>query len=293
MPDIHPTAIVGSDCSIAEGASIGPGCVLDGPVTLESGVRLLPGVNIYGPATIGAGTIIYPFAVLGTPPQDYKFAPGSPTAGIRVGPNCILREHTTIHAASNTETPTTLGTEVFMMVGSHVGHDSTIGNRVILTNGSLVAGHVRIDDGAILSGNAAVHQFVHIGRLAMIGGVVALVGDVPPFCMVTTRNRIEGLNIVGMRRSGMERQHITRVRQAVGETLLKPLPNAEIIARLDALSEGCPPVQELADFVRNHKRPLAKSLGAPPHGFDQWLEQTLHGSAEGTSSDRLSDASAE
>ncbi|MBK7405591.1 MAG: acyl-ACP--UDP-N-acetylglucosamine O-acyltransferase [Phycisphaerales bacterium] len=202
MAKIHPTAIVPPEAVLADDVEIGPFCVLTGRVTLGPGVRLLASVHVQGPATIGEGTIVYPGACLGFEPQDYKFKPGALTAGVCVGANCLIREHVTIHAASNDHTPTTLGDGCFLMAYSHMGHDCRVGNRVILVNYCGLSGHVEVQDNATLSGHVGVHQFVRIGRLAFLSGGASVGMDVPPFCMANERNRLGGLNLVGMRRTG-------------------------------------------------------------------------------------------
>src|SRR5689334_22475420 len=105
MPVIHPTAAVSREIELADDVEIGPYCVLNGRVTLGAGVRLLGNNYVSGPVWIGEGTIVYPFTCVGFPPQDVKFKPGDVTAGVVIGKQCILREHVTIHAASNEHTP--------------------------------------------------------------------------------------------------------------------------------------------------------------------------------------------
>jgi UDP-N-acetylglucosamine acyltransferase len=251
---IHPTALIESSVQIGEGSTIGPYCVLTGKVTLGERTTLVGGVSMSGPVTIGKSNIFYPGSAIGFPPQDYKFTPGMATAGVSIGDECIFREGTTVHAASKLDAPTRIGNKVFMMCSSHAGHDAIVGNNVILVNGALLAGHTRVDDNATLSGHTAMHQFCHMGRLAFLGGGFVVTKDVPPFCIVGGRNEIHGLNIVGLRRNGFSRDHITLVRRAFWDILRLNIPRPEMIARLRDREEGCPPIKELADFVQNSKR---------------------------------------
>jgi UDP-N-acetylglucosamine acyltransferase len=258
-PTIHPTAIVGPHCEIGEGVSIGPFCVLEGRITLSRGVRLLANAHINGPVTIGENTICYPGVCLGMPGQDFKFKMGDPTGGVRIGNNCILRECVTIHAATKPDVPTSIGDRVMMMVSSHAGHDARVGNDVILANSALLAGHSVLEDNVTLSGNSAVHQFNRIGRLCFMTGNVGVSTDVPPFCIIGQRNIISSLNLVGMRRSGMPRDHITMVRRAYAQVLRRPMPRAALIAALEDFAQGCPPVLEMARFIAAGTRPLARA----------------------------------
>lgn len=260
QPSIHPTAIIDPLCELGPGVQIGPWCVLTGQVRLGKGVRLLANVHVHGPVTIGDNTILYPFACIGFPPQDFKFKPGDPTAGVRIGPDCIIRESATVHAATRTDVPTSLGTRVFMMSCSHVGHDGQIGNNVILANSALIAGHGQVGDNVMFSGNAAIHQFTRVGRLAFITGNEGSSMDVPPFCTLGSRNTIHTVNLVGMRRSGMSREHVTAVRDAFWHVLRRRLPRREVIALLEERGRDCPPVMEMARFVAEAKRPIARGL---------------------------------
>ncbi len=277
MPTVHPSAVLSGDCDLADSVEIGPGCVLAGPVRLAEGVRLLANVHLRGPVTIGPRTILYPFACLGFEPQDYKFKPGAPTAGVVVGADCLIREHATVHAASNETAPTTIGDRVFMMVASHVGHDARVGNGVVMVNYAGVSGHADIADNATLSGHVGIHQFVRVGRLAFISGGVAVSKDVPPFCMAPERNRIGGLNLVGMRRAGIPRHEITEVRRAFRDVFRAPVPHDEALDILRERATSSPAVAELADFVAGTKRGICPGMGRPPRLLTTWLQMKRRG----------------
>lgn len=271
-PVIHPSAIVDSRARLAPGVEIGPGCVVRGEVSLAQGVRLIGGVYIEGPVEIGDGTLVYPGACIGFPPQDVKFKPGMPTAGVKIGANCLIREHVTIHSASKAPgegAPTTIGDNVFMMANSHAGHDAKVGNGVILVNAVLLAGHSEVQERATLSGAAMVHQFGRIGKFAFISGGTAQAMDVPPFCIAGARNTIHGINAVGLRRAGFPREHITLLRQAFREAFRVALPRKEQVAVLRELGKTCPPVLDMAEFVEKSKRGIAAAAShAEEHDQD-------------------------
>jgi UDP-N-acetylglucosamine acyltransferase len=260
MPtEIHPSSHVDPSAQLGTNVQIGPGCVVRGAVTLGDDVRFMGSVHVQGPATIGAGTVVYPFACLGYEPQDYKFAPGSPTAGIRIGAKCIIREHVTIHQASKTAHPTTVGDDCMLMVNSHLGHDAVVGNKVILVNGALLAGHSTLGDNVTISGNAAVHQFVNIGRFCMVSGVTAITNDMPPFCIAADRNVVTGVNVVGLRRNGVAREDISLVRKAFREIFTRPLTRPEMLATLEPLAQQSALVREMHHFIAHvSKRTIIK-----------------------------------
>lgn len=251
---------------MADGAEVGPYCVLRGPVKLGSGVRLLPNVQLMGPIEIGAGTVVYPFACLGFPAQDFKFTPGSATAGAVIGEGCILREHCSVHAATNDHTPTRVGDGVFMMGSTHVAHDCRIGDRVVMVNGSGIAGHTVVGDDVNFGGNAVVHQHCRIGRMVMMSGDCAVSLDVPPFCMVSERNRIGGLNLVGLRRAGVDREQIAGLRKAFGELLREPMPRGELVRELHERGKGNALIAEMALFIEQSERGITPGLGRGVRG---------------------------
>tara|TARA_A100000171_G_C2130825_1_gene146588 strand:- start:1017 stop:1823 length:807 start_codon:yes stop_codon:yes gene_type:complete len=268
MSQIHASAIVEGDVKLGEGVEIGPFCVVRGDVTLAEGVRLLSGVSLQGPVSIGKNTIVYPGAAIGYEPQDYKFKPGSATAGVVIGEDSILREHVTVHAASNEHTPTKIGNRTMMMVGSHAGHDVTVGDDVVIVNATLLAGHTVVQDRVTMSGSVLVHQHCRIGRQAMCSGGSILTGDVPPYCMSAGRNMIVGLNMVGMRRSGMPKEEIEAVRHAYKAVLRHNPPLKEMCAELAELAGHSAAVKQISDFIAEAKRPIVPVGGRKSQGRD-------------------------
>jgi UDP-N-acetylglucosamine acyltransferase len=262
-PVIHPTAIVGKECELGDGVEIGPYCIVGGRVKLGDGVRLVSHVQISGPVEVGDQTRIYPFASLGFPPQDVKWKDGNPTAGVKIGRECIIRENVTIHLATKTDRPTTVGDKCFLMVASHLGHDAKIGNDVVLVNNVLLAGHSEVGDNATLAGGVGVHQFTRVGRMAFVSGLVGVSMDIPPFCVSGARNTLHGINLVGLRRSGVPRDQITLVRRAFRQVFRTSLPRTQMLETLQAMGRDCPLVAEMAEFVATSKRSISKGTGGP------------------------------
>lgn len=211
-PNIHPTAVVAEGATIAASAKIGPFCVIGADVTLGENVVLHSHVSVMGVTTIGEGTQLFPFASIGSPPQDKKYA-GEPTRLV-IGRNNVIREYVTM----NTGTVggggiTQMGDNNLLMACAHVAHDCILGNNIILANAAIVAGHVTIGDGAIIGGGSGVHQFVRIGAYAFLGGMSAVEKDVIPYGMVKgERASLEGLNLVGLKRRNVERDRIHALR---------------------------------------------------------------------------------
>lgn len=212
MTSIHVTACVDTSAQIGPRVTIGPYCVVGPHVVIEEDCHLLSHVHVTGHTRIGARTRIAPFASLGTPPQSLKYK-GGPTRLI-VGADCDIREGVTMNTGTEDDRGVTqVGERCFFMVGSHVGHDCVVGNAVIFANNVVLGGHVQVGDNVVFGGQAAVRQFVRIGESAMIVGLSGVRADVIPFGMASgPLANLVGLNVVGMKRQGMSKKDILRVR---------------------------------------------------------------------------------
>jgi len=267
---VHPTAIVDPRTEVGKGATIGPWCIVEGPVRLGAGVRLVANVHVRGPVEIGAETVVWPFALIGMPPQHARPSPGTPL-GVRIGSGVTIREQVTIHQPWEDAGETVVEDGCLLMVGSHVGHDSRVGRGVTMANAAMLGGHVRVGDGAYLSGQAVVHQFVRIGRMAMMQGLSGVSRDVPPYCTAAGVNGMSGLNIVAMRRSGMDRAEITAAREAYRLAFRSGVGRAEQMAALETLAEGSAVVREMLEFVRGASRGIVDGDGRPRPTLRAWL----------------------
>ncbi len=212
--EIHSTAVVGPQVKLGKNVRIGPYCVVEGNVTLEDSVKLHSHVVVAGNTAIGAGTEIFPFASIGTPPQDLKFK--GENSRLEIGSNCKIREHVTIQPGTEGGGMVTrIGNQCLLMVGCHVAHDCQVGNHVIMANNATLAGHVTVGDHAVIGGLSAVHQFVRIGAHAMIGGMSGIENDVIPYGQASgERAYLVGLNLIGLKRRGFEREAIHDLRRA-------------------------------------------------------------------------------
>jgi UDP-N-acetylglucosamine acyltransferase len=245
---VHPTAVISAEAELAEGVEVGPYAVIEGRVRLGSGCVIRPGAYLCGPLTMGRGNVVFPGAVLGERPQHVKYN-GEPTA-LEIGDHNIFREHVTVHRGTTHSWVTRVGSHNFFMANSHVAHDCRIGNHCILANGALVAGHCVVEDSVYLSGNTAVHQFVRIGRLAMLSGCSATSKDIPPFVIQQGHNDVGGVNLIGMRRAGIDNAQINAVREAFRVLFRAGLPLPEALARLERDLGAVPAVAEMLAFLR-------------------------------------------
>ena len=193
---------------------------------IEAGARLGQGCVIHAHALIGRhchledGVVVHPYAVLGGDPQDLSFK-AQTASGVHIGARTVIREHVTINRATKPGESTRVGADCFLMTGCHVAHDCRIGERVAIANAVLLGGHVHVGDRVFLGGGAVIHQFARVGESAMIGGGGRISSDVAPFCIAAERNTVYGLNVVGLRRRGLQREVLSEIKQAFRETLAR------------------------------------------------------------------------
>ena len=211
---IHPSAVVEPGAVIGAGCEVGPFCVIGPDVVLHERVVVKSHAVVTGATEIGDETVIFPFATVGEVPQDLKYK--GEKSRLVVGRRCRIREGATLNLGTEGGGGVTrVGDDVLIMTGAHVGHDAQIGNRVILVNHVAIAGHCVLGDDVIVGGLSGVHQFVRIGQGAIIGAVTMVTNDVIPYGLVQApRGELDGLNLVGLKRRGVERGEITALRAA-------------------------------------------------------------------------------
>lgn len=266
---IHPTALVAPGAQLGIGVDIGPFCIVGADAVLEDGVRLVSHVVVDGHTVIGPGALVYPFCTVGLAPQDLKYR-GELTR-CEVGARTQLREHCTIHRGTVTGTSLTrVGADCLLMAVVHVAHDCDIGDGVVIANNVVMGGHVTIGTGAVIGGSAALHQFVRIGRGAMVGGVSGVEGDVIPFGIVKgNRARLNGLNVIGLRRRGYDRARIQALHAAFRHLFFGPGVFAERLAQTREQHGVDELIDEVLTFIDGTgKRGLIRSARTMDDGDD-------------------------
>ena len=246
---IHPSAVIEDGASLGSDVTIGPFCHVGADVALGDGVRLHSHVVVTGATTLGPGCEVFPNAVLGCPPQNNKHQGGRTT--LTIGERTVIREGVTMHTGTDTARgATTVGSHCNFLAYSHVSHDSVIGNHVTFANNVMLGGHCEIGDYVIIGGGSALHQFVRIGHHAFVGGLTGIEGDLIPFGMATgDRADLGGLNIIGMRRSGIERSEIHALRHAYKALFDRARPIRENAALVAAEFAESALVQDVVGFV--------------------------------------------
>lgn len=265
MAFVHETAVVDSSAKIGAEVSIGPYCVIGPDVSLGDGVVLRSHVVVEGLTEIGDGTRIFPFAVIGTPPQDLKFK--GEKSRLVIGRNNVIREHATMNPGTEGGgMVTSVGNNGLFMIGTHIAHDCQVGDNVIMANNATLAGHVRVGDFAVIGGLAAIHQFVRVGEHAMIGGLSGVEHDVIPFGSVMgERANLSGLNLVGLKRRGFDREAIHGLRAAYRDIFEGAGTLEERLEEVSKRFSENVVVQQVTAFIRENSK---RGLVIPKSGND-------------------------
>jgi UDP-N-acetylglucosamine acyltransferase len=265
---IHSTSIVEDGAVLGAGVEIGPFCHVGPRAVLGEGVRLVSHVSIAGITHIGARTKIYPQAALGGDGQirDNDFTEGV----LEISEDCVLREMVSMSVGSRKGGGVTrIGARGYFMAGSHVGHDCKVGEDVTMANSVSLGGHVSVGDRVLFGGLAAVQQFCRVGRGAMVGGLTGVNRDVIPYAMAFGDHvELAGLNLIGLKRSGMDRAAINALRGTFRHVFYGTQGN--IAARAREARErwpDVPQVGEIVDFILADAKQelcLARRRGAEP-----------------------------
>jgi UDP-N-acetylglucosamine acyltransferase len=253
---IHKSSVIDIKSKIGKDVKIGPFCFVGPNVQLDDGVELISSVHIEGNTKIGRGTKIFPFASIGTQPQDLKY--NNEKNSLVIGENNIIREYVTINPGTEGGgNETIIGNNCLFMISSHVAHDCKIGNNVIIANNVPLGGHVTLEDSVIIGGNSAVQQFTRIGRLAMIGGMTGVLKDVPPFGLsIGNRNYLQGLNLIGLRRKKYDNKKIMGLDKAYKE-IFSSKNLYENLGKINGEYKDNELVSEVIRFIeKDKKRPI-------------------------------------
>ena len=255
---VHPTAIVSSGAQIGENCFIGAYSIVGDEAKLGNGVRLESHVVVDGDTVIGDETRVFPFVSIGLAPQDLKYA-GEPTS-VRIGKRNHIREFVTIHRGTTGGGGLTeIGNDCLLMAQAHVAHDCRIGNGVIMANAATLAGHVEIEDKAQVGAYSGVHQFCRVGREAFIGGYSVIVKDALPFAVSQGNHaKCYGLNSIGMRRRGYEKETIEKLKHAFHLLLSAKLNTTQALEKINQEIADSAEVDFLVQFIESSKRGVVK-----------------------------------
>ena len=160
---IHPTAIIGSGVKLGYNNYIGANCY------------------IVGDTVIGNNNHFEAYCSVGTFPEHRAFFDKKKMKGVVIYNNNVFREFTTINSGCYKNTY--LGSNIWMLRGSHVGHDCEIFDYTTLSCNVLIGGHSSVGYGVNFGLGAICHQFSVIGSGSMVGmgAIVTKKSTIEPF----------------------------------------------------------------------------------------------------------------
>lgn len=255
---IHPSALVSRRAQLGTNVVIGPNVIVGPKVVLGDAVVLGAGAIVDGRTIIGAKTHIYPYATVGSTPQDLKYA-GEDTEVI-IGEANRVREYVNISLGTGGGGgKTVLGNNNLIMVYTHIAHDCIIADHCIFANSVQMAGHVIVGSHVVFGGMSGAHQFCRFGDMAMVGAGAVVVQDVPPYCMVQgDRARINGLNIVGLRRAGVSAATLRDIKNIYRLIFSENLTVEDALVAIEREVPESPDRQKFIDFLKQSERGLCR-----------------------------------
>ncbi len=250
---IHKTAIIADNAVIPASCEIGPNVIIGENVVLGENVKIIANAYLEY-CEIGSGTIIYPFASLGTAPQDLSYKGQKTKASI--GSNCIIKEYVTINRAAGEEgSVTKVGNKCLFMASSHVAHNCIVDDEAIFANLATIGGHCQVGKGAFLGGMSVYHQNIRIGEYVIISGFSAARMDIPPFAKADGRPAIlHGPNTIGLKRRGFSPEERKNIREAYKLIQSRKYTLSKVVDVLEEQFPNDKNVLRIADFIRTSKR---------------------------------------
>lgn len=92
----------------------------------------------------------------------------------RFGDNCFIFEDNTIQPF------VTVGSNVTMWSGNHIGHHSTIGDHCFIASHVVISGGVEIGEQCFIGVNATLRDHIKVGARCVVGAGTLLLADAEP-----------------------------------------------------------------------------------------------------------------
>lgn len=258
MNKLHPTAIIDANAELASDVEVGAYSVIGAGVKIGKGTKIDSHVVVQGRTSLGEGNVVYPFATVGSAPQDLKYK-GEPSELV-IGSRNIIREYVSLNpGTSGGGMVTRVGDHNLLMMYCHIAHDCIVGSRNVIANGATLGGHVVIEDFVIVGGLVGIHQFVRIGNGAILGAGSMVSMDVPPYCNATgDRAKLRGLNLEGLKRRGFDKSVIDTIRKAYRIAFQSKLKTDVALAKIRQELPAIPEVEKFVSFIANSQRGVCR-----------------------------------
>jgi UDP-N-acetylglucosamine acyltransferase len=256
--NIHSTAIISPDAQLEEGVEIGPYVVIGSDVKIGKNTVIGPHTVIDRYTHIGEGCNIFHFCSIGASPQDLKF--GGEKTRVVIGNFNTIREYVSIHRGTSAGIGTTIvGDNNLIMAYVHIAHDCKLSNNIIISNSTGMAGHVHVEDHATIAPMCGIHQFCRIGAHCMIGGLSAVVKDIPPYTLAQGNHaKLFGLNLVGLKRRNFSEKTIKAIKDAYRIIFRSDLLLEAALKKAQDEVENIPEVNHLIKFIKESTRGVCR-----------------------------------
>jgi UDP-N-acetylglucosamine acyltransferase len=258
MTRLHPTAVIDSRADLDCDVEVGPYCVIGAGVKIGKGCKIDSHAVIQGRTTLGDGNVVFPFATVGTVPQDLKYK-GEPSE-LKIGNRNVIREYVSLNpGTAGGGMITHVGDQNLLMMHCHIAHDCIIGDRNVIANGATLGGHVVIEDFVIVGGLVGIHQFVRVGAGAIVGAGSMVSKDVPPYCNATgDRATLHGLNLEGLKRRGFDKAIIDAIRRAYRIVFHSKLRTEDALKKVRAELPAIPEIEKFVSFIAQSQRGVCR-----------------------------------
>jgi UDP-N-acetylglucosamine acyltransferase len=258
MGHVHPSAIVDPRAELDSAVDVGPYCVVGAGVKIGKGTKIHSHAVIQGRTTLGEGNVVFPFATIGSIPQDLKYK-GEPSE-LLIGNRNTIREYVSLNPGTvGGGMVTRVGDRNLLMMYCHIAHDCIVGDHNVIANGATLGGHVAIEDFVIVGGLVGIHQFVRIGTSAILGAGSMVSKDVPPYCNATgDRAKLHGLNVEGLKRRGFDKSVIAAIRKAYRIAFRSRLKIEDAVKQIRQEIVSIPEVERFASFIASSQRGVCR-----------------------------------
>lgn len=249
---LHPTAVIHPDAQLGTNVTVGAYAVIEGAAQIGDSCTIQAHAVIGAHVRMGRGNTIGYGAIVGGDPQDFAFR-SETRSEVVIGDANRIREYVTIHRGTSEGSATVVGDRCFLMAGAHLAHNVRLGNEVVLANNALLGGHVIVEDRVFVGGGCVFHQHMRIGRLAMCQGLSGFGKDIPPYTIAGERNGVAGLNVVGLRRAGIDACERAEIKAAFALLYRSGLNVSQALAASTERKWGTA-AQAFWDFVAGAKK---------------------------------------
>jgi len=184
VPRIEDTVVIGKNCSIAQGVSIGHYTVIGNDVQIGQGTVIKSGVHIYDNVRIGENCLIHSGVVIGSDGFGFeKDEMGRYSKLLHIG-GVTIEDDVEIGSNScidrGTLSDTILRNNVKIDNLCHIAHNVEVGENSVITAMAMLAGSITLGKNVWVGPSSAIMQGKMVGDNALIGLGAVVVKNVEP-----------------------------------------------------------------------------------------------------------------